>query len=706
MQFDARAAKRPQPGAHLTIDDPRHLRTAREVGLASRRSFLSAGAAALLSPSLVAAAAAQAGSAVKGARSQALSPRVSVRRSSGAAPLSVHFDATQTTSPSTNDSYRDLWYLWDFGETKGPGAARWKLGANAGMSRNQAVGPIAAHLYELPGRYIAQLLVIDRTSGATAVETVAVSVADPDEVYAGRTMSYVNSGAPSDSQVVTSSWDEVVATINAKGNGWRHRLRGGDTFEMEKPSSESVNNIRPSHLLIESFGRAEAVLGRTGAAADSTCTTIIFGHRRSQAQTGNVVKDIRVDCTANAPGQKGVAVGQYAGTDLTLVRVTAKACQMLYANSLHTEGYNASPDRAAHGHGGFDGLAVWDCQVTDVAETATGKKPYAMFVGCNHGSIQGCKFDLDAGNNNSISHVLRMWHGYKTVIANNFLRGSGTTQHCLKLHARTAAEIAAVRRDPRTPPWGTAGDSGGWTRFVWIAANHIVATYTNTPVGIGAPSGGAFPDSGTQLEKIAFVGNFLDAGPNATVQIGLGYWAHSGLIALNVFRFASSSAMRSVCVHLGKRSEAFGSDGPLLQVATDVKVWGNSAFTRTPASNRCMFASVSNQSVDVELRNNAFWAPNDKGAVVASGCNKPADQADTRVPITAAGYSAANNSTEAQCRQSHSPFASAAPASLADFAPAARSYLRQSGAGLRLPREAAAAARASARPDIGAVQAD
>lgn len=672
----------------------------------SRRAFAIRATAAFVYPGLLAPGRANALQSPEERRKSTISPRVVVRRAMGVAPLSVHFDATGTTATGTEDPYRELWYLWDFGETRGPGAARWALGADAGKSRNQAFGPIAAHLYEVPGRFIAKLIVIDRRSGASAVETAVVTVDDPDKVYAGRTVTYVNAGASSDTQIVTSSWDEVVGIINAKGNGWRHRLRGGDSFAMEKPSNESVNNIRPSNLLIESFGRGEAVLGRSGAAAESTCTTIIFGHGRSQAQTGNVVRDIRVDCTANAPGQKGVAVGQYAGTDLTLVRVTAKACQMLYANSLHTEGYNASRDKTAHGHRGYDGLAVWDCQVTDVAETAVGKKPLAMFVGCNYGSIQGCNFDLDAGNNNSISHVLRMWHGYKTVIANNFLRGSGTTQHCLKLHARTAAEFAAVRRDPRTPPWGSGGDSGGWTRFVWIAANHIVATYTNTPVGIGAPSGGAFPDSGTQLEKIAFVGNFVDAGPNGTVQIGVGYWAHSGLIALNVFRFASSSTVRSLCLHLGKRSEAFGSDGPLLQVATDVKVWGNSAYMRTASMNRCMFASVSNHSVDVELRNNAFWAPNDKGAVVASGCNKPADQADTRVPITAAGYSAANNSTEAQCRQSHSPFASAAPASLADFAPAARSYLRQSGAGLRLPREAAAAAHASAKPDIGAVQAD
>ena len=685
----------------------RHLCTVHDEGRPlSRRAFAIRATAAFMCPGLLASGGTKAAlQAPEERRSNTISPRVVVRRATGVAPLSVHFDATETTATGIDDPYRELWYLWDFGETQGPGVARWTVGADAGKSRNQAFGPIAAHLYEVPGQFTAKLIVIDRSSGATTVETVGVTVDDPDEVYAGRTTTYVNAGPSSDTQVVTSSWDEVVSIINAKGNGWRHRLRGGDSFAMEKPSNETVNNIRPSHLLIESFGRAEAVLGRTGAAADSACTTVIFGHRRSQAQTGNVVKDIRIDCSANPPGNRGVAVGQYGGTDLTLVRVTAKACQMLYANSLHTEGYNASQDKAAHGHRGFDGLAVWDCLVTDVAEAAAGKKPYAMFVGCNHGSIQGCKFDLDAGNNNSISHVLRMWHGYKTVIANNLLRGSGTTQHCLKLHARTAAEMAAVRRDPRTPPWGTGGDSGGWTRFVWIAANHIVATYTNTPVGIGAPSGGAFPDSGTQLEKIAFVGNFVDAGPNGTVHIGVGYWAHSGLIALNVFRFATSSTARSLCLHLGKRSEAFGSDGPLLQVATDVKVWGNSAYMATASTNRCMFASVSNRSVDVELRNNAFWAPNDKGAVVASGCNGPADQSSTRIPITARGYSAAHNSSDEQCRQPASPFASAMPARVSDFAPAARSYLRNAGAGLRLPRDIPGVARGLSRPHIGAVDA-
>ena len=86
----------------------------------------------------------------------------------GAAPLSIYFDATGTTSQATARPFDEIQYTWNFGESTGPGVAKWSQGANAGVaSRNADRGPIAGHVYETPGTYTATLTAFDGVNSAS-----------------------------------------------------------------------------------------------------------------------------------------------------------------------------------------------------------------------------------------------------------------------------------------------------------------------------------------------------------------------------------------------------------------------------------------------------------------------------------------------------------------------------------------------------------
>ncbi len=78
----------------------------------------------------------------------------SASRLSGVAPLAVFFDATTTTSTFAKKAFHELHYAWDFGDPK---AGTWQYGNPKRKDRNKALGPVAAHVFEMPGTYTVKL---------------------------------------------------------------------------------------------------------------------------------------------------------------------------------------------------------------------------------------------------------------------------------------------------------------------------------------------------------------------------------------------------------------------------------------------------------------------------------------------------------------------------------------------------------------------
>ena len=78
----------------------------------------------------------------------AITPVISVSRSTGVAPLAVTFDALGTTAPAlTSLPFGEIHYGWTFGDPAG--GATWAYGTRPGVnSKNEAIGPVAAHVFE------------------------------------------------------------------------------------------------------------------------------------------------------------------------------------------------------------------------------------------------------------------------------------------------------------------------------------------------------------------------------------------------------------------------------------------------------------------------------------------------------------------------------------------------------------------------------
>jgi hypothetical protein len=109
----------------------------------------------------------------------ALSLQLAASRVSGVAPLGVFFDTAGTTSASTDRPFLDLAYCWDFAD---PDSGSFTM--TTGHARNQAKGPVAAHVFEKPGTYKVTVSARDR-QGRVATRAIEIRVDDPNAVFAG-----------------------------------------------------------------------------------------------------------------------------------------------------------------------------------------------------------------------------------------------------------------------------------------------------------------------------------------------------------------------------------------------------------------------------------------------------------------------------------------------------------------------------------------
>ena len=90
------------------------------------------------------------------------------------APQGVFFDATGTTCTAGEcaDSFRELHYEWNFGDS---GSGTW---STSGLSKNEAFGPMAAHVYETSGTFTVNLTVTDGSVSGTFNDDIEIDSAD------------------------------------------------------------------------------------------------------------------------------------------------------------------------------------------------------------------------------------------------------------------------------------------------------------------------------------------------------------------------------------------------------------------------------------------------------------------------------------------------------------------------------------------------
>lgn len=350
-----------------------------------------------------------------GVRLAALTEQPSLAsRTSGVAPLAVHFDAGghSPIRTVTGASFLTGRYVWDFGD---PSSGNWPL---SGRPKNAETGPIAGHVYETPGTYVATL---------NGTDQVTITVQDPNVVFAGASTICLAqngdfTGAPAGStQLTTSSWSTLVGQLAA---GRRVLLRRGETWT----ATSTISSVLQGPGIVGAFG--------TGSRPKINHTLQVFGPEWNDWR----IMDLELDGLGNANSRAFRAQGPC--TNLLIFR-----CRAFNTKT----GFTFSTSQIVIGEA-FSMCSIVECEAGPIIGGSGG---YAsMFAGSDM-LFLGNNFQ----NTSSAEHILRAHHLTACVVAHCDLGLPAATKHVIKMHG--------------LPFTGTGYGAGTRTERILIAHNTI-----------------------------------------------------------------------------------------------------------------------------------------------------------------------------------------------------------------------------------------
>jgi hypothetical protein len=490
-----------------------------------------------------------------GAGSALAAPSVSLQpsRTSGVAPLAVHFDATGTTA-SGLDAFRQLSYDWDFGDSN---AGTWQV---SGLPKNDALGPVAAHVYETPGTFTAQVSVRD-PSGGVSSKSVTISVADPNTVYAGTNTTCVSAsgnftGCPSGARQMTSgSFDTAFGYA---GTGQRVLLRRGETF-----TAGSLSANRGGPVTIGAYpATGTPPLVRAG----SPSSTFKF------SGSPELFDDWRLmDIDFEGPGVSGsrliTANGQIRS--LLLLRVSAEF--------FHTAlSISHGPASAMH-----ENIFVVD---STIARMRGGSGGNGGYMSGNRGAFLGSRFE----DSTQAEHVLRLPYQGWTVVSHNLFANAPTGKHVLKIHSLGETEVHPF-------PERRSHD------YV-ISDNQFVGGANGWDVTIGPQNS----NEDERVYRVLIERNLFRSGPQGNVTLML--WASDATVRNNVFDLSASAGGDGIVI--ARR----GIEPP----PVNGEVNNNTCYSASGSVNCSSFAAGSGH---VSLNNLAIGAAGSSASGIAGGGN-------------------------------------------------------------------------------------
>lgn len=341
-------------------------------------------------------------------------------RTSGTAPMCVHFDATGSTDADTTNPFRDLLYRWNFGD---PGSGTWTYGANTSLSKNQARGPVAAHCYETAGSYTARVQVCDAAKCVNATQAITVTAADTTFSTTNTTCFYnstVGTGCPAGAtETATSDFDATVAPCIASGK--RCLMKRGDTFT-------ASTNVSLTGTI------ATAQLGAYGSGAKPIVTmTGAYDLLRFNGTISDVaVVDVDMVGLGAATVGGGCATFYAAATDITFLRLTCRSI----GNGFGMQG-NGDTFRVT-------GLFVVD---SSVYSYTSGNVTYlaiksSAFLGNSFDDAWGPGYPGCAGCTSE--HGMRLQYVQKSLVSNNYFGKASSAKHQLTIRGAPRGSTGAV----------------------------------------------------------------------------------------------------------------------------------------------------------------------------------------------------------------------------------------------------------------------
>lgn len=417
----------------------------------------------------------------------AISITLAASRTSGSAPLGVVFDASATTSVGvTTRPFHDLYFVWDFGDS---GSGNYGQGHGTLVSRNTAIGPVAAHLYETSGSYTVTLTVYD-TAGNVAQTTQGITVnafsnANTICVQNGGDSSFTTADSlfPGCSHVTTSSLSTVMTNL---ATDKRVLIFGGDVVTGNVALTSSKTNCLLGTYPVNS----------TKAIIRSTATT---GDRIIGIGTCSDVRLVDLEFDGQSRTITAINNGSSSFGTLSMLRLNIHDIGGAIELSLNQISFPSGILT--------DGVFLHDSTM----QTLTGgssEGQHGILVGAENVSIQGCLF---TGAVLPTEHLMRLQYLNKFVLSHNQLDTTADTKELVATRAPCAAADPCFDSDFS---WLGLSGSTAHTRTGVVSRNRF---HANTGVGVQI-SGVADTDSWV-VKNVIYEQNFYRNDTGGTCRL-------------------------------------------------------------------------------------------------------------------------------------------------------------------------------------------
>lgn len=551
-------------------------------------------------------------------------------RYTGVAPLSIHFDASDTTTDGTVTSlpFHEIEYRWDFGD-KDPvsnalnlsppvgGTSTWNTGSKPGVnSRNAASGPVAAHVYETPGVYNIALTANDGTNKVSN-SCAQVVVLDPDTAFPGtNTICIAQSvtpvagadGCPSGAAV--SQQSNFATAINSNiATHKRILFKRGDTFSAS--STATIAMTGPG--LVGAYGTGAKPIFRTTATGGNM---ISLGSTSVTTMEDWRIMDLELDGQSKG-GLTGIsAVGN--ADKMTLLRLNVHDAGSLVMFNIGVLSTNSTT------------MHVWtqNSIVDSVMERAMGGGgQYVAFIAGTKMAVMG-NF---ANDSTSAEHVMRIMHSAKGVFGNNTFSNPAATKQAFTLRGvsytsyNCSQPSGTAQCIPNIFPYNTYA---ALTSQTVVSDNHFISGITAAPVDV-APSDANYFD--TRYQDIIFERNWYTVTSGSACCLPLlRIHAQDVTVRNEILDTTNGTYHRGIAV------ENAGSASP---ASNNVRLYNNTIFSND--SNNVLDAvRIDSGATNVKVINTLAYSPNRAGtfnsanAIVASNnsTNTQANPNLTTVP--------------------------------------------------------------------------
>ena len=576
----------------------------------------------------------------------AISARFSVSRISGVAPLSVFFDASGTTSTGTSKPFHDLEYRWDFGDVS---SGTWNAGSRAAASRNVARGPMASHVFETPGVYTVTMVATDGTNAP--VNTVQVTVSDPNAVFAANTICFSTSGTftgcPAGAAQQTIS-DFAAAINNNQATKKRLLFHRGETWSAS--GAARITSTGPG--IVGTFG--------SGSAPKWTIATSNAALYLSNQSTAGIkdwrVMDIEMD--GQNRDTRGV-IGDGGIDQALLLRLNIHDVSNGIVMSEYVLDYENKDGNPGHaGHTMWDQFAIVDTRVNKI------NAGVGAFISATRFAFMGNDFDVVGGG-----HVFRTPYISRGVFSNNNFANPMANKHCWQFHAPIQGNSSTVTQNL-------------YTEKAIISDNYMNGGVADWSLSIGPENTGL----DERIRDVIVERNYFAAGIGTQVSVMMRGTVSAITLRNNIANMSASAAMTVIGYVVGD-----GGIGPL---PTTIYLYNNTMYTSS-SSSEAIGISLGSTPTNTFVKNNLAYAPNASMVKLLNGTG-------------GYGLVKSNNSSDSQAK-STSPSFGSTPALAAktlvpsDFKIGNNSYAVGSGAAVPVLSDFFMNTGVVAAPDLGAV---